>query len=521
MNGATTSGPITSGAATNAVTASDLALLIPELILVVMALALILAARRIQRTPVATVGTVVAALAAAAAAAAGGIIPAARAAGWTGFAGWALSSDTMTGFGGMITVDGYSQFFKILIAAALALTALLSVRSIDGEQAPRGEYHALLLLASTGMMLSVSAIDLITLYLGLELTTLCSYILVGITVQRVASNEAAIKYFLLASFASAVLLYGISLTYGVTGATNFEAIASAVSGQAPSGRGLGSSPILLVGIGLVTAGLAFKIAAVPFHAWTPDAYEGASAPVAAFLATGAKAAGLAVLGRVCLIAFSSQTQVLSVILAVLAALSIVVGSIILLSQTDMKRLLAYSSIAHVGYALLGLMAGTREGVSATMTYAFFYVFMTLGAFGVVIALGKRGEKLDGYQGLAAQRPAIAALMLVFLLSLTGIPPTAGFAAKFVVISSAVRADHMALAVLAVVCSVVSAFVYLRVAVLMYMNQPQEQDSEPEAVPESLPSRCPLAVGGALAVAAGVTVLGGIFPDSIMFWAVAP
>ncbi len=515
MNGATTSGSITSGAATSAVTASDLALLIPELILVVMALALILAARRIQRTPVATVGTVVAALAAAAAAAAGGIIPAARAAGWTG---WATSSDSMTGFGGMITVDGYSQFFKVLIAAALALTALLSVKSTNGEQAPRGEYHALLLLASTGMMLSVSAIDLITLYLGLELTTLCSYILVGITVQRLASNEAAIKYFLLASFASAVLLYGISLTYGATGATNFVAIASVLSPQSSV------NPLLLVALGLVTAGLAFKIAAVPFHAWTPDAYQGASAPVAGFLATGAKAAGLAVLGRVCLIAFSSEAQVLSVILAVLAALSIVVGSIILLSQTDMKRLLAYSSIAHVGYALLGLMAGTREGVSATMTYAFFYVFMTLGAFGVVIALGKRGEKLDGFRGLAAQRPVIAALMLLFLLALTGIPPTAGFAAKFVVISSAVRADHMALAVLAVVCSVVSAFVYLRVAVLMYMTQPedaQRQDPEPEAAPEPWPSRCSLPVAAGLAVAALVTVLGGVFPDSIMFWAVAP
>ena len=490
MNGATTSGATTSGATT-----ADLALVIPELILVGMALTLILAARRIQRSPVATVGTVLAALAAAAA------------------AGWALSWGTMTGFGGMITLDGYSQFFKVLIAAALALTALLSVRSTDGEeQVPRGEYHALLLLASTGMMLSVSAIDLITLYLGLELTTLCSYILVGITVQRMASNEAAIKYFLLASFASAVLLYGISLTYGVTGATNFVAISSVLSPESSV------NPLLLVALGLVTAGLAFKIAAVPFHAWTPDAYQGASAPVAGFLATGAKAAGLAVLGRVCLVAFGSQTQgsltqALSVILAVLAALSIVVGSIIALSQTDMKRLLAYSSIAHVGYALLGLMAGTPEGVSATMTYAFFYVFMTLGAFGVIIALGERGERLDGFRGLAAQRPATAALMLLFLLSLTGIPPTAGFAAKFVVITSAVRADHIALAVLAVVCSVVSAFVYLRVAVLMYMQEPPE----PEAAAEPVQP----AVRAALAVAALVTVIGGIFPDSIMFWAVAP
>ena len=336
--------------------------------------------------------------------------------------------------------------------------------------------------------------------------TLCSYILVGIRVERPTSNEAATKYFLLASFASALLLYGISLTYGVTGATDFAAIASALSEQ-----DLGSNPLLLAAIGLVAAGLAFKVSAVPFHAWAPDAYQGASAPVAAFLAAGSKAAGLAVLGRVCLVAFGSEAQVLSVLLAGFAALSIVVGSFIALSQTDMKRLLAYSAIAHVGYALLGLIAGTSEGVSATMTYAFFYVFMTLGTFGVIIALGERGEHLDGYQGLAAQRPGTAALMLIFLLSLTGVPPTAGFVAKFVVIMSAVRAGHVVLAVLAVACSVVTAFIYMRVAVLMYMNEPQEQ----------APSRFPVAVSAALAVAALVTVIGGIFPGSLAPWAVSP
>ena len=471
-----------------AATLSDVALLIPELILVGMALALILAARRIQTTPLAAVGTVLAALAAALA------------------SGWMLSWGTQTGFGGMITLDGYSQFFKVLIAATLALAALLSVRSIDRDQVPRAEYHALLLLASTGMMLAVSALDLLTLYLGLELMTLCSYILVGITVERPTSNEAAIKYFLLASFASALLLYGISLTYGATGATDFAAIASVLVE-----RGLGGNPLLLVAMGLVTVGLAFKIAAVPLHAWAPDAYQGASAPVAAFLAAGSKAAGLAALGRVGLVAFGSQANVLSVVLLGLAALSILVGSIVALSQTNMKRLLAYSSIAHAGYALLGLIAGTPEGVSATMTYAFFYVFMTLGAFGVVIALGERGENLDGYQGLAAQRPGTAALMLLFLLSLTGIPPTAGFAAKFVVILSAVRAGHIALAVLAVACSVVSAFIYMRVAVLMYMREPRDP----------APSRFPVAVSAALAVAALVTLLGGISPGSFTRWAVSP
>ena len=476
----------------NSTTVSDLGLVIPELILIVTALALILLAPRIQRGLTAAVTTVLAALAAVLASA------------------WVLPSDTETGFGGMITQDGYSGFFKILIAASLALAALLSVKSTkedEGEdEAPRGEYHALLLLASTGMMLAVSTVDLLTLYLGLELMTICSYILVGINVQSPTSNEAAIKYFLVASFSSALLLYGISLTYGFAGGTGFAIVASALSEHDP-----GRSPLLVVAILLVLGGLAFKIAAVPFHSWAPDAYQGASAPVAAFLAAGSKAAGLAALGRVTLVAYGSAAEVLSVLLAGLAALSIVVGSFTLLAQTDMKRLLAYSSIAHAGYAILGLIAGTPEGTSATMTYAFFYVFMTLGAFGVVIALGERGATLDGYRGLAAQRPVAAALMLLFLLSLTGFPPTAGFVAKFVVILSAVRAGHMVLAVLAVACSVVSAFVYMRVAVYMFMREPQEP----------APSPWPVAVSAALTVAALVTLIGGISPASLMSWAVSP
>ena len=356
------------------------------------------------------------------------------------------------------------------------------------------------------MMLAASAMDLLIVYLGLELMTLCSYVLVGITRNRAISNEAAIKYFLLASFASALLLYGISLSYGVTGATDYVAIASAVSEGS-----LGSHPLLLVGVVLVAVGLAFKIAAVPFHSWAPDAYQGASAPVAAFLAAGSKAAGLAALGRVCLVAFAPELRIWSVILIGLAALSMDAGSLLALSQTNMKRLLAYSSIAHAGYALLGLIPGTPSGASATMTYAFVYAFMTLGAFGVVIGLGEPGEDLAGYKGLASTAPGTAALMFLFLLSLTGIPPTAGFAAKFAVILSVVRGGHVGLAVLAVVCSVVSAFFYLRVAVLMYMTEPQGL----------APGRLPVAVSAALAVAALVTILGGMFPETFTAWTVPP
>jgi len=467
---------------------SDLALIVPELILVGATLVLLLLARRIEGRPVAAIVTIAAAGAAALVSIRG------------------LGLESRTGFAGMIALDGYALFFGILTALTLILATLLAVQREGDEEVPRAEYHALLLLAAAGMMIAASSLDLLSLYLGLELVTICAYVLVGITIERPGSNEAAIKYFLFGSFASALLLFGISMTYGIAGTTELGPLSEALAG-----RGEAGGPLLLVAVGLVAAGLAFKIAAVPFHSWAPDAYQGASAPVAAFLATGSKAAGLAALGRVCLIGFGSEARVLSLVLVGLAALSIVIGSLVSLAQSDVKRLLAYSSIAHAGYALLGLLAVTDEGTQATMTYAFFYVFMTLGAFGVVIALGERGERVDGYRGLAAQRPLLAALMLLFLLSLTGIPPTAGFAAKFAVILSAVRAGHIALAVLAVLCSVVSAFVYLRLVVLMYMEPAQEPE----------PARLPVAILTALTLAALVTLLGGIAPGSLMQWAVAP
>jgi NADH-quinone oxidoreductase subunit N len=466
----------------------DLLLLSPELVVTGMALALILAARHVQH---ARTGAACAVAAAAAAAYAGFAFP------WEG---------PRIGFSGTITSDGYALFFKVLFAAILALTALLSVRHLDAERVRPAEYYSLLLLATAGMMLTASAAEFLMLYLGLELMTLCSYVLVGITRDKATSNEAAMKYFLMGSFASVLLLYGISLAYGVTGATDFATIASVVSE-----RGLGQYPLLRVAIALIVGGLAFKIAAVPFHSWAPDAYQGASAPVAGFLAAGSKAAGLAALGRVCLVAFAPEQRIWSDIMIVLAASSMAIGSLLALAQTDMKRLLAYSSVSHAGYALLGLISGTPAGAAATMTYAMFYAFMTLGAFGVVIGLGRRGENLEGYRGLTASAPWTAALMFLFLLSLTGIPPTAGFAAKFAVILSAVRSGHIVLAVLAVLCSVISAFFYLRVAVFMYMTESQE----------GAPARFPAAVSAVLVLAAAVTIIGGIFPDSFAVWAVRP
>jgi NADH-quinone oxidoreductase subunit N len=467
---------------------TDLLLISPELVLVGVALVLIVVARHVHHARSAAVSVGVGAIVAV-------------------YCAWAFFPEARaTAFAGTIAGDGYSLFFHLLFAANLTLAALFSVRHVDADGVRPAEYYALLLLSSTGMMVAASAVDLLILYLGLELMTLCAYALVGITRERPISNEAAIKYFLLGSFASAVLLYGIALVYGTTGTTEFVAIASTVSA-----RGLGGHALLLAGIALVVGGLAFKIAAVPFHAWAPDVYQGASSPVAAFLAAGSKAAGMAALIRVCLVAFAPEQRILSDILVALAALSMVVGSLVAVSQSNVKRMLAYSSIAHAGYALLGLVAGTPQGASATMTYSFVYAFMTLGAFGVVIALGERGEDLVGYRGLAATTPVTAGLMLLFLLSLTGIPPTAGFAAKFAVILSAVRAGYIGLAVLAVLCSIVSAFFYLRVAVFMYMTEPQGV----------APGRLPVAVSAALAVAAAVIVIGGIFPDTFAAWTVPP
>src|SRR5262245_52175593 len=370
--------------------AADLILLVPEIVLSSTALLLLLVARRLERAKGAAALVVLAAL--------------------TAMVAGLFLSPPESGFGNTIAGDGYSRFFDFLFPMTLAVAALLSIRHIDFEGVRPGEFYALLLLAGTGMLLAASAMDLLILYLGLELMTLCSYVLVGITREKTASIEAAIKYFLLGSFASAILLYGIGLTYGVTGATDFASIASRAAG-----RGLAGNPLLLAGVVMVVFGVAFKIAAVPFHAWAPDAYQGASAPVGAFLASGSKAAGLAALVRVCMVAFAPEQPLWSNLLVGLSALSFVFGSLVAISQPRMKRMLAYSSISHAGYALLGLVAGTPEGASATMTYAFIYAFMTLGAFGVVIALEQRGEELSGYHGLARTNPGTAALMFVFLL----------------------------------------------------------------------------------------------------------
>jgi len=373
---------------------------------------------------------------------------------------------------GMFTFDEYSNFFKLIFYINVILTIFISLRYMAIEGASFGEYYALILFATSGMMIMAGATDLIVLYLGLELMALSIYVLAGLIRRQLRSSEAALKYFFLGSFSSAFLLYGISLTYGLTGTTNLKEIA--VSLQALN---LSGNPIVLLGLIFFIVAFGFKIALVPFHMWAPDVYEGAPTSITAFMSVGPKAAGFAVLGRVLFDAFGGMQIQWSSILIPLSVLTMAVGSIIAIAQTNIKRMLAYSSIAHAGYALLGVIAGTPEGLASTMSYLMIYAFMNIGAFAIVIMLrreGFLGENLEDFFGLAKRYPLTSALMLIFMFSLTGIPPTAGFIGKFYVFMEAINAGYVPLVIIAVIFSVISAFFYLRVVMYMYMKEPKEE-----------------------------------------------
>jgi len=370
-------------------------------------------------------------------------------------------------FGGMFISDTYSTYFKLIFMINLVLTILISLRYIQREKAEYGEYYSLLLFATSGMMLMASAKDLIILYLGLELMALSTYILAGIKRHDIKSNEAAIKYFLLGAFSSALLLYGISLIYGMTTTTDIYKIAASLQNSSTP-----SLPLLLSMI-LIAAAFLFKIAAAPFHMWAPDVYEGAPTSITAFMSVGPKAAGFAVIGRVFYIAFQSIQTDWTAILIGVAILTMAVGNILALVQTNIKRMLAYSSIAHAGYMLIGIIPGTQESMSAMMVYMLIYAFMNIGAFAIVILLEK-GEELSDYEGLSKSRPLVAALMLIFMFSLTGIPPTAGFIGKFNLFMAAIKAGYTWLVVIAVIFSAISAYYYLRVVMNMYMKEMKEE-----------------------------------------------
>ena len=412
-------------------------------------------------------------------------------------------TETQSIFTSMFVLDGYANFFKIIFYINVILTICISFKYMKIEKASFGEYYALLMFATSGMMIMASAADLITLYLGLELMALSTYILAGLMRKQRRSNEAALKYFFLGAFSSAFLLYGISLTFGMTGTTNIQEIAGLVTALS-----LADNSIMYLAVSFLIVAFGFKVALVPFHMWAPDVYEGAPTSITAFMSVGPKAAGFAVLGRVLFGAFGEMHVMWSTILIPLSVLTMAVGSIIALAQTNIKRMLAYSSIAHAGYILLGIISGTIDGLTSSINYLMIYMFMNMGAFAIVIMLrsdGFKGEDLEDYKGLAKNNPAAAALMLVFMFSLTGIPPTAGFIGKFYVIMEAVNAGHTYLAITAVMFSVISAFFYLRVVMYMYMSDPKEV-----VILTKSPS-----MTFALALTSVMVILLGVFPSVLL------
>ena len=373
--------------------------------------------------------------------------------------------------------------------------------AFDPIRATGGEYHVFFLLSLAGLLLVSIADDLIWLFLALELASLPTYVMVAMSRGSIRAQEAAMKYFLMGAFASALLLYGMALLYGISGSTSFEAIREAFDPR---------SPMALAGVGLVVVGFAFKISSVPFHQWTPDVYEGAPSSVTAFMSVTVKLAAFAALIRFLLLCLDPMSEVLGKVFWAMALLTLVVGNVMALIQDNVKRLLAYSSIAHAGYLLIGLVPGTSEGYSAVVFYLFCYAFMNLGAFAVLVALTQRGqecERVESFAGLARSRPGLAALMTLFLLSLAGIPGTAGFIAKWMIFSAAVEAGLLPLAIVGVLMSVVSVYYYLRIPVLMYMREPGS-----ETYPQDL------ATGEFLVLAlCGFAILYlGIFPNSPEF-----
>ncbi len=397
----------------------------------------------------------------------------------------------------MVQLDRFSSLVTGVLALAALLSCSLSIAYLDELRINHGEYYALLLLSTAGMMLMISAVDLIAVFLGLELMSIPIYVLAGFDRRKLRSNESAIKYFLIGSFASAIMLYGMALLYGATGATHFDGIRAAFDPE---------SSLALAGLGLVIVGFAFKISSVPFHQWTPDVYEGAPSAVTAFMSVTVKMAAFAALLRILALAFGPLEDQISTLLWWLAALTMVVGNVMALIQENVKRLLAYSSIAHAGYILVGMVTGTPEGYTAVLFYLIVYTFMNLGAFGVVVALAHRGqdcERLESFAGLARTRPGLAALMTLFMLSLIGIPPTAGFFGKFAIFSAAVKAGYTTLAIVGVVMSVVSVYYYLRIPVLMYMRDPTEERGRMEIASGE---------GLVLGFCAVAVVFLGLFPD---------
>lgn len=414
-----------------------------------------------------------------------------------------LGSGASFNFQDMAVADGFSAFLNLVFLVAAGLASLLSLHYVEREGMESGEYYALLLLSTCGMMVMGAATDLVTIFLGLEILSVPLYVLAAFNKKRLESGEAGLKYFLLGAFASGFFLYGIALFYGATGTTNLSGIAAFLS-QAESYHDL----LFFMGLGLLIVGFGFKVALVPFHVWTPDVYQGAPTPVTAFMSVGAKAAGFAALARVMLYALPVHIGGWTEVLAALAVLTIFFGNIVAIAQRNLKRMLAYSSIAHAGYILIGVVVASEGGLSALLFYLLAYAFMNIGAFAVVAALGREGEvELSDFAGLGYRRPFLGAAMGLFMLSLAGVPPLAGFFGKLYLFGAAVEAGFIGLAVVGVAGSVISAYFYLRVLYYMYIVPSPAEGLEPEPVP--------LAAGAALFLAAAGTVLLGLWPTPLL------
>ncbi len=377
-------------------------------------------------------------------------------------------------FSGVVVLDNFALFFDVVICYAVALVLLLSLDYLRRNGMERGEYYILVLFATLGMLLMAHAADLIVIFLALELMSLSLYVLAGFFQARLTAAESAMKYFLLGAFATGFFVYGIALIYGAAGTTALDRV----------GAALGSAtrdPLLLIGLGLLLVGFGFKISSVPFHMWAPDVYEGAPTSVAALIATGSKAAGFAALLRVLLSTFRGAQPDWTALLWVLAVLTMTVGNVVAIAQSNLKRMLAYSSIAHVGYMLVGVVAGGPLGGGGVLFYLLVYSFATAGAFGVILLLERGRQEAvnqDDYGGLAARHPVLALTLALFLLSLIGMPPTAGFAGKFYLFGAAVRSGYIWLAIIAVLNSAVAAYYYLRVIIYMYMRDQEGVPTEP-------------------------------------------
>ena len=400
---------------------------------------------------------------------------------------------------GLLAVDQFALFFKVVFLLAAAITVLMSVRYLEIEGASPGEYYFLILCATLGMMIMAGGIDLITIFIGLETMAVSFYILAGFIKPNQKSNEAAVKYFLLGAFSLGILLYGMSLLYGLSGTTNLRVMAPIFFG--PETR---SDPRLILAVMLVVAGVGFKIAAVPFHMWAPDVYEGAPTPITAFLSVGSKAASFAMILRIFVEGLPALMHDWQILFEALAIITMTVGNLAALTQSNLKRMLAYSSIAHAGYIMIGLVAGTPRGISAMLIYLFVYTFMQLGAFAIIVLMQRRdvaGDELKDFSGLAFRNPWAAFAMLLFMLSLGGIPPTAGFMGKFWLFSAAIDAHYYWLAVIGVLNSAVSLYYYIRLVVFMYLKK-DAIGSEPRTTP---------ALTIALAVAVVATLYIGVYP----------